>query len=461
MKNITLSLLLLLLLTPATGVYAQKPNQLKVDKVQVDRWNLFTKNVYALHKQQLKNYTTEKTVSLGGYHRYENFFEEERYIDSKSKKLLSRIQWERSNPDNIHLIEVFVYDRQGILLIDYLSAYLPEHRNAPIQTLINLHYQDKHLQAYRQFDASGDRIYEQCKGNFFGTELFISLDEIQIPFGKPAFEDSRLNEAYPSCFGDIATEASIYLNPLNAGKLVFSDATKNYHGQSDSDTLLLLTKTILKEPNNANAYFDRGVLHFQEQDFTLAINDLTKCLTLNPANDEALFWRGMAYGRNKQSDKGIADLSQYILKHPDNSRAYTKRGVRYIWAGKLDKAMSDLKMAIKLDSTNSEAHDDLGVLYAQQKNYPQAILHFSNALKYDPSYQKAWHNRAMLKYVQHQFSLAIDDVDQSLALKATRDSMLLKSLIMDALGKKEMANRIRVEAERLPDNNWSESFAIQ
>jgi len=457
-----ISLVLIFILTfPFEFSIAQKQNQLTVDQIQVDRWNLFTNNIFTLHQQQLKHFTFKKEISLGGYQGYNNYYEEERYIDTKTNKLLSRIQWEKNNRNNIHMIEVFVYDKQGNIMIDYLSAYLPEHRNAPIQTLINLHHHDKDLHAYRQFDASGDRIYEQCRGNFFGNNLFMSIDEDQLPYGKPDFEEKHFNEAYPSCFGDIALEAGIYINPLNATKLISASESDVIVNKPTTGSLSLLTKTIKDNPNDDVAYFKRGVLYFQEHKFNLAIKDLSQALKLKPENDEALFWRGMAYGRNKQSDNGIRDLSNYIKKHPDNSRAYTKRGVRYIWAGKLKNAQTDLQQAVKLDQSNSEAHDDLGVLFAQQKNYGQAIKHFNSALKYDPTYQKAWHNRAMVSFIQHKYEQALGDIDQSLTLKPNRDSLLLKSLILDAQGNTELAGRIRGSAEAMPDNNWSESFAIQ
>ena len=61
------------------------------------------------------------------------------------------------------------------------TAYLPVFRNAPFQTLINLHHYEGKLDVFRQFDASGTRIYEQCKGRFLGGEVDISLEEDRIP----------------------------------------------------------------------------------------------------------------------------------------------------------------------------------------------------------------------------------------------------------------------------------------
>jgi len=428
--------------------------KMDVDKSQVTQWNQFANQLFKLHTVQLQKYQTQSSKSSGGYYRLEHFFTEERFYDKASGRLLSRIQRETKNPDNIHLIEVFVHDAQGNIVIDYLSAYLPQSRNAPIQTLINLHHQDKDLKAYRQFDASGDKIYEECRGSFYGEAFFISIDEDQQHRGSTSTIDTLNDERYLSCFGDLAVVAGIYQDPIKASHLIASE--QNIFSQQATKSTG--TSTIASNIENK---IKTGIEHFNNHEFSQAIKELSEVLKANPDHDQALFWRGMAHGRNRQHTEGINDLSAYINKNPNDSRAYTKRGVRYIWAGKLDLAKNDLTKAIKLDATNSEAHDDLGVLMAQKKQYSKALSHFQQALKYDPTYQKAWHNMAMVYYMNNKPELALNNVNKSLALKPNRDSMLLKSLIAEAQGQDGLANTLKIAADRLPTNNWSESFTIQ
>lgn len=449
MKNLSAMMLLLLMLLPLKDVNARVPAKLTVDKVQVNEWNLFTRRLYELHLSQLNGRDVVRKTSIGGYQNQEEFYQEERFYDAASNALLSRIQWESEHPDNIHMIEVFVYDSNGELRLDYLSAYLPQARNAPIQTLINIHHKDKHLSAYRQFDASGDRIYEQCKGGFFGQGFFMSLDEDDIPFGEPAFEEQLYNEVYPSCFGDLVTEIGELKNPINA-KYYTQTAGISAESTKPND-----------KPQTAPEFVEIGIDKFNQHEFEQSILYLSKALELEPENNDALFWRGMAYGRNQQVSLGVADLSLYIEKNPNESRAYTKRGVRYIWMGELKKAKADLLKALQLDAGNSEAHDDLGVIYAQEKSYNKAIWHFQHALKHDPSYQKAWHNLAMVHYVTHRNEKALEYADKSLLLKSNKDSLLLKSLILDAMGNSELAHKLKSDAEKMTGNNWSETFAIQ
>ena len=115
-----------------------------------------------------------------------------------------------------------------------------------------------------------------------------------------------------------------------------------------------------------------------------------------------------------------------------------------------------------LDHTNSEAHDDLGVLYAQKKIFDKALRHFSIAIQYDPSYQKAYHNMAIAYYLTDKSGQALLTINKSLALDDnSRNSLMLKGEILNALGNKDEANKIIERAEFLPEGNWSERFNIQ
>jgi tetratricopeptide (TPR) repeat protein len=223
-----------------------------------------------------------------------------------------------------------------------------------------------------------------------------------------------------------------------------------------------INRRIASNANDAGLYLDRGEARFKLREFNGAIEDFTKAIRLDDRLDNAYFGRGMALGRSGRIDKGITDLTVYIQRHPESSVAYTKRGVRYIWKGDLEKAEKDLSNAVFLDPRNAEAHDDLGVILAQHGNYPSAIVHFQTSIKWDPSYQKAYHNLAMVYYITDQTEKALSAVNQSLKLNPEwRDSLLLKSSILEALGRHGEAKILQEEAEFLPQGNPTEHSAVQ
>ena len=166
MKRITfLFLTFIIFINPSFS--AKNLNTLKSDQVQIDKWNNFVDELYKLHLSKIKNIEIKTTEIIGGYgggFNNKKFYREISYFNKTSNQLISKIQWEVENPDNIHTIEVFLYDKTGKIKTDFYARYLPYARNSPIQTLINLHNYDDQLHSFRQFDANGALIYETCRG---------------------------------------------------------------------------------------------------------------------------------------------------------------------------------------------------------------------------------------------------------------------------------------------------------
>ena len=437
---------------------ASQKDAMKEDKAHVQNWNKFALALHKIHLYYLTKHKTYTTERIGGYASKPKFYKEISYYDSASKRLLSRIQWVIQHPKRMHTVEIYIYDKKGKLVRDYLAAYLPHFRNAPIQTLINLHARDDRLKAWRQFDASGNRIYEQCKGTFFGHEVNIKLTDdemVAVSGSRPAVMNS---DSYIECFSGISASASPYLNPLNEIKF----AKGQQVGSNVSDKQVLeLTRKITKQPH-AGLLVKRGNLYFKLHQFDKAIADFSRAIKMDVKQDQAWFGRGMARGRAGKVLDGIKDLTVYIRRNKNSSLAYTKRGVRYIWAGKLKKAERDLRKAVQLNPNNAEAFDDLGVLVANKKDYPQAIRFFKRSVKIDSSYLKAHHNMAMAYHLSGDPGKALLAVDAALRLKHNaKNTLLLKAVVLDSIGKKVEAQKIRDNAAFMTGNNWSEVMKVR
>lgn len=176
-------------------------------------WNRFAEDVFALHQRQLAGRDVEERSRVGGYAGRPEFYREVEYSDAGSGALLSRIRWVREQPGTIDVIEVFVRDGQGRIVRDYTAAWLPEYRKAPSQTLVSLHSYTGGLHAFRMFDASGDRLYERCEGEYRGESLRLEVDQ-------EMFYDARLDpgpifesEEYRRCFDGLPTTADAFLPP--------------------------------------------------------------------------------------------------------------------------------------------------------------------------------------------------------------------------------------------------------
>lgn len=210
MLNRSIQFVLGLALGISAAAHAQVSQRaMTEDKTHVRTWNTFADECLALHKQQLANTEVREQTRIGGYADQPEFYIEHTYYDAKSGVMLSRMQWEKDHPERMHACEVYVYDGQGRVVRDFAAAYLPQGRNAPVQTLINLHRYNGDLHAFRQFDASGDRIYEYCDGKWKGKPIQLRVFEEDI-YGK---SDVMSSPAYAACFEGLPMKPGEYLQP--------------------------------------------------------------------------------------------------------------------------------------------------------------------------------------------------------------------------------------------------------
>lgn len=188
---------------------AQK-RQMEVDEDHVTVWNRFADKAYELHQRQLAGRDirqTEETGEYGGAAARGYGYREISYYDARTGLLLSRVRVDRDRPKILHIVEAFIYDEQGRVARDFAAIYLPWAQHAPMRTLISLHRYNNDLHAYRQFDASGERIYEQCKGLYAGQKVDISLEQQEID------PRTTASGAYQACFAGVQQTAGVYLSP--------------------------------------------------------------------------------------------------------------------------------------------------------------------------------------------------------------------------------------------------------
>jgi len=191
---------------------AAERGQQTVDSKHVKTWNEFSNKLLAMHKELIAKGNLKETTRLGGYRGEANFYKEHTYHDAKTGQLLTRVHWEIEQPDQMHVLEVFLYDKQGRLERDYTVAYLPGHRNAPSQTLVTLYNYNGKLKAFRNFDANDETTYESCEGDWKGKHIDFSFEDYEIISlrQKGGIGDSK---EYKACFGPIPLSAEKFLPP--------------------------------------------------------------------------------------------------------------------------------------------------------------------------------------------------------------------------------------------------------
>jgi hypothetical protein len=195
---------------------ADQVRTVSVQEDQVAAWNRFAEAVHQLHRSQLQGHRIEEAEEYGGYRGLPRFYRQVTYRDAESRRVLSRIQWEREQPDRVHSIEVYVYSAEGRLLRDYMAWYLPQWRNAPRATAINLYHYDEGIRGWRQFDASNERTYEKCSEWRDGKEQRTLIELSEGKLAEALAEPTKgvlASALYQRCFASLTDTAGRYLEP--------------------------------------------------------------------------------------------------------------------------------------------------------------------------------------------------------------------------------------------------------
>ena len=107
---------------------------------------------------------------------------------------------------------------------------------------------------------------------------------------------------------------------------------------------------------------------FEEVDEEKAIVLFTKIINLDPENSEAYNNRGLYYLRNDELDKAIADFSKVIELYPEDIEAYYTRASVYLRREETEKeALADFTKIIELSPDDAFAYCFRADFYAQNE----------------------------------------------------------------------------------------------
>ena len=114
-------------------------------------------------------------------------------------------------------------------------------------------------------------------------------------------------------------------------------------------SIALFSELIGMQPDNLDAYLNRGSAYIQSKQFELGIADFSHVISMKPDLMEAWYNRGTAFVVAHQYERAIADLSEAIRLKPDSGRAYCNRALAYMEKSDYDSAITDSARGIEKD----------------------------------------------------------------------------------------------------------------
>lgn len=168
----------------------------------------------------------------------------------------------------------------------------------------------------------------------------------------------------------------------------------------------------LPQTRYAKGHYNKGIVHFNKEDYGRAIMRYTTAITLLPNYFKAHYNRAIAYYKNKDFDRAIADYGEAIRLKKRYAAAYNNRGVVYRKKRNYSKAIVDFNKAIQLNSRYAKAYYNRAIAFYKKRDFKRAITDYTRAIKIYPKYAAAHNNRAVAYHKTKRFNLAIADYNK-------------------------------------------------
>lgn len=177
-----------------------------------------------------------------------------------------------------------------------------------------------------------------------------------------------------------------------------------------------VNKALEKNPGFAEAYNLKGVILFQEKNFSEAEINYQKAVELKPSFYQANL-NLVAVKMEKNDWKAALPIIQKVTTFaPDSNEVYVKRGIIQAALGKPNEAVSDFSRSIELNASNIDALYNRGNIYFQQKNYTAANKDFEKSLEINSNFGKAYYALGLSYYYSNEKEKACLAIKQAVRL---------------------------------------------
>jgi tetratricopeptide (TPR) repeat protein len=153
------------------------------------------------------------------------------------------------------------------------------------------------------------------------------------------------------------------------------------------DTAFAQAKQVVKkDPKKARQAAERGRASFARRDYRAALESYSQASQLDPDNPDHHFWKGALHFQLDEYGLAIPDLELALNKgYKEPLRIYEIRWRSYYAEKRLDAALADVEKASALAPNNIDFVQAQGDISFAKQDYRQAIDAYKRVLAKDPS----------------------------------------------------------------------------
>ena len=241
--------------------------------------------------------------------------------------------------------------------------------------------------------------------------------------GIPGLAYLGRSKAYKRKSGPLDAEDEEFLS-APAGYSMKDQGRIDGAGAENDRQLARYSALIKAMPDNAAAYFERGVLLANTKRYREARKDLDAAIRLGPGEPKYYGARGYALAALGLADNALRDFDAAIRLDPGYSDAYNARGNIYGGTGQCGKALPNFGRAIALAPGEALYYLNRARCLLLLKKYKAALKDCDKALELDPGFTEAYYRRGYVLIGLKQYDKAIKSFDKALELKPGNEQLL-------------------------------------
>ncbi len=170
-----------------------------------------------------------------------------------------------------------------------------------------------------------------------------------------------------------------------------------------------MTRHLRENMEAWQAEFER-TLNKPEQRWQDQLRGHTQVPEMDPEDPNAYNNRGIALAREGRYEEALAQFTRAFRRNPVFAEAYFNRGLVDLEIGQLGQAVSDFSNAVQIKPELTEAYAKRGAIYVAMNRYSEAISDFTKIIEMVPTSAEAYFRRSLACYANGRYDRAWQDV---------------------------------------------------
>ena len=162
------------------------------------------------------------------------------------------------------------------------------------------------------------------------------------------------------------------------------------------------------------------MLHLNLQEKPKALQYFNKAVLYNKNISNAYYQRGLIYKEYNNFEQTIKDIKQSAELEPDNAIVLNELGLVHQTLGDLENALYYYKKACSIDFYNIEYRHNLGLALFEMKKYQEAIVELKRIIRFTPDNADIHFNLAQIFELTKNYREAIESFENFLRIKGAK-----------------------------------------